>query len=682
MGAIPSFNGRVPTYYASQVNLRQVSGTNVDLLKVQGQLSTLKRVNRPSDDPVASTLIDRLNREIASTDQRERNLTHASSTLNTIDQIIGQLNDSVRDAKQIASSQVGVGSDTGTRRQQAEVINATIKEVFAAMNRDYAGIRLFAGSASSTKPISEFNGGFRYHGEGHGLTTDLGDGVDFPITVPADLAVGALSARVKGTVDLNPRVTAATKVSDLRGNALGQRLGSLTVNIDPGTGPVSALVDLSNADTVGDVADLIESAIRQTDAGALTGVYPTGVDVLDTGLGLNISAGYSITFTDGPTGTTAQALSLKGFTFNAGSPFNTAPGADLNPMVTDETLLGDLLPGGVSPTFGGVVFTAGGRSGSVTTSATMTVGEFKEAVKRLNLGVRVEINGSKDSIDVLNEVAGQRMSVSESTSGAATTLGIRTLQAGMATSVFNDGRGVDIADGAVNPITGLPDAAKNVDFRVTLSNGASFDVDLVAADMGSVQGVLDRINASAASAGQSIGTGAGQFIARLSTSGNGIELSDTHGGGSPVSVSSLNGRAAEDLGLLDGGATGGTPAVLAGSDRTSVRVDGLLGTLIELRDALLNDDVRGITLAGGRLDADLDRLATAQGTVGGRVRRVEDAVLKLKDTDELNKSVKSQMEDLDVIEASGRFALLQTQLQAGYSVVAQTRQLSLINFLR
>jgi flagellin-like hook-associated protein FlgL len=681
MGAIPSYLGRVPTLLASQVNLRQVSGTNADLLRTQTQLTSLKRVNRPSDDPVASTLIDRLNRDIASTDQRERNLTHASSTLNTIDQVIGQLTDSVRDAKQVASSQVGVGSDTATRRQQASVIDATIQEVFAAMNRDYAGIQLFGGSATATRPISQFNGAFRYHGEGEGLVTDLGDGVDVPITIAADLAVGALSARVQGAFDLNPRVTPSTKVSDLRGNALGQTLGSLTVNIDPGTGPVSATVDLSNAETVGDVADLIESAIRQTVPGALTGAYPAGVDVLNNGLGLNIAAGHTITFTDGPSGTTAQALSLSGFTFNTASPFNTNPGSDLNPVVTDETQLGDLLPAS-AVAYGGIVLTAGGRSGTVTTSATMTVGEFKEAVKRLNLGVRVEVSSSGDTINVLNELAGQRLSISESTPGAASSLGIRSILTTTPTKQFNDGKGIEIADGVLNPLTGLPDPAKNVDFRVTLSNGASFDVDLVPGDLGTVQDVLNRINTAAAAAGQTIGTGAGQFQARLSATGNGIELSDTHGGPSAIVVAKLNGRAAEDLGLLDAKATTGTPATLAGSDRTSVRVDSLFSTLIELRNALQNDDVRGITLAGGRLDADLERLATAQATVGGRAKRVEDAVDKLKDTDTLNKSVKSQLEDLDVIEASGRFALLQTQLQAGYSVVSQTRQLSLINFLR
>lgn len=681
MGSIPSGISRVPSLLASQTTLRQVSSTNVDLLRLQAQISSLKRVNRPSDDPVASTLIDRINRDISTGEQRERNLTHASSTLNTIDQVLGQLSDSVRDAKQIASSQVGVGSDAATRRQQAGIIDATIKELFAAVNRDYAGLQLFGGSRTSGRPVESFLNGYRYTGDTDGLHTDLGDGIDFPITIGADMAIGSLSARVKGSIDLNPRLNAATRVSDLRGNAEGRTLGSMTITINPGGPPVSATVDLSDAQTVGDVAKQIESAIRQADPAALTGAFPTGVSVLNNGLGFNLAAGYTVTFADGPSGETARALSLDNFSFTPAFPFNTTVGADLNPVITDRTTLAELNPS-TAVAYGDVVFNAGGRTGTVTTSAGMTVGEFKEAVRRLNLGVRVEIGESGNSIDVLNEVAGQRLSISESTPGAASTLGIRSLMTSTPISVFNDGRGVEIADGVLNPISGLPDAAKNVDFRVTLSDGTGFDVDLVPADMATVQTVLDKINASAVTAGYTLGTGANQFIAQLTPAGNGIQIRDTLGGPGNVAVTKLNGPAAEDLGLLNGTAAAGNPATLAGSDRTSVRVDSLFSTLIDLRDALQNNDTIGITLAGGRLEEDLDRLATSRAAVGGRAQRIDDAIDKLSDTDTLNKSVKSQLEDLDLIEASGRLSLLQTQLQAGYTVAAQTRNLSLLNFLQ
>jgi len=161
----------------------------------------------------------------------------------------------------------------------------------------------------------------------------------------------------------------------------------------------------------------------------------------------------------------------------------------------------------------------------------MTVGELREQVRRLGIGVRMEINGDGDRLDVVNEVSGFRMSVSEGGSTAATTLGIRTLSASTLLSEFNDGRGVQIADGQINPLTGLPDADRNVDFEVTLTDGSSFVVDLTPADTGTVADVLAKINADAAAAG--VG---GVFNATLGTGGNGIVFEDTAGGGGPGSA--------------------------------------------------------------------------------------------------------------------------------------------------
>ena len=684
MSALPSGISRVPNLLASQLTLRQISGTNVSLLKLQEQLSSFKRINRPSDDPVASTLLDKINSDLATSTQRARNFDNASSTLNTMDQVIGQLSDQVLNAKSVASSQVGAGSDSATRAQQASVIDSIINGVTAGLNRDYTGIHLFAGSSTASAPIQYFNGGYRYAGGGDGLRTDLGEGIDFPITLGADAVAGAQSAQVKSTVDLNPRLTPSTNLSDLRGPITGKQLGTMDITITTGGVPMVVTADLSHAATIGDVANIVESAIRTASPGALAGAYPGGVSVNSDRLGVNVAAaGTTITFSDSASGSTATALGLSNFTYDNLNPNNPSAGADLNPVVTDATTFGDLFAGAGAST-GDVLFRVGSYSGTVTTTPGMTLGDFKEAVRRLNIGARVEIDASGNTINAFNEVSGLRMSIEEGATGgnAATALGIRTLMTSTAASSLNDGRGVQIADGVINPLTGAPDPAKNVDFQITLSTGATFNVDLVPGDLASMQGILNRINASAAAAGISVGAGPGQFNAALTRTGNGIALQDTLGGAAALKVTSLNGHAAEDLGLLDGASTAGNPAVLAGSDRSSVRVDGLLSTLIDLRNALSADDSAGITLAGSRLEDEVQRLATARATVGSRAQRIEDETTNLQSRDTLNKSIKSKLQDLDVVQASGSLSLLQTQLQAGLTAAGQTRQLTLLNFLQ
>ncbi|MBL0928177.1 MAG: hypothetical protein IBJ11_11090 [Phycisphaerales bacterium] len=675
MSGISTTYGRAPTLMGSMIALRHISGTQLSLLDVQTQISSNRRFQKASEDPVAAALITSLDRKLELTGQRERNLSHASSVLGTIDGSLGDLSDLLREAKTVASSQIGVGSDGATRAQQAAVIGSIIDRLYAAMNGKYADLSLFAGGRTGGPALEAFGDGYRYLGDRSGLRTDLGPGIDFPITISANDVVGSLSARVSGDVDLNAAVTGGTRIDDLRGPRTNRALGALQVTINSGGPPVVVSVDLTGAETVGDVTARLESAIRQADPAALAGTFPGGITTTDTQFQVNIAnPAVSITFQDGPGTETARALGLDGFTYSSTAATNTDPSRDLNPRVTAGTALASLLP--TPPlTFGGIRITNGGRSGTVNTSPTMTVGELIEAVRRLNVGVRAEIGAGGDTLDFINEVAGARMSIEEAGGTAATTLGVRSLKASTLLSAFNDGRGVQIADGQINPVTGLPDPNRNTDFRVTLSDGTTaFDVDLRPQDMQNVQTLLARINAASG--------GAGGFVADIDPATNGIRFRDTAGGAQPLRVSRLNGYAADDLGLLDAASTsGGGGATLVGSDRSKVRVDSAISTLIELRQALATNDERGITFAGSRLEADLDRLATARATVGARAQRIDGATKQLQDEKLVDQSIKSNLQDTDVAAAATRLSLLQTQLQATLTVAAQTRPLSLLNFL-
>ena len=681
MSSIPSNLTRVPNSLASGILLGGITNANADLLRVQTQLATMQRVNRPSDDPVAAALLNTLDRDLEAAGQLGRNLNTATSMLGVIDQRIGGLNELALEAKTIASSQVGIGSDSATRAQQAVVVDSLISELLSVMNSDYAGVSLFAGTSTGGAAVEAFDAGYRYAGSRGGLSLDLGDDIDFPVTLAADEVAGSFSGRVEGDVDLNPLLTDTTLLRDLRGPLAGvDSLGTLEIEIDDGA-LTTVSVDLSGAETIGDVTDMIENAIReQGPGGVLSGGWGAGVTLGGDRLNINVLAGAQVRFNDGPVGSTATSLGLGGFTYASGSASSTLPNTGLDPAVTDRTTLGQMSPGLPLDFAGQVVIRNGSRAGTVTLDPSMTVEAFREAVARLGVGARVEVDPSGDSLNIVNEVAGTRLSVEETGGLAATRLGLRSLRDTTDLSVFNDGRGVSIADGEVDE-TGAPDPNRNVDFRVTLSDGTSFDVDLEPADVQTVTSLVNRINAQAAAAGVTVGTGPGEFQASLDASVNGIRLADTLGGPGVVSVESLNGFAAEDLGLLDGAQAAGVPATLIGSDRATVRVDSLFTTLIELRDALRSDDERGITLAGGRLEADVERVTVARATVGGRTQRVEASERRLEDRTLLDETTRSLLRDLDYTEAATRFNLLQTQLQASLTTAAQSVPLSLLNFL-
>lgn len=684
MSSIPSNLNRAPNALISQLARSSLARTNVDLLELSEQIYSNKRIVRPSDDPIGASLLSVVNARLAASGQRLRNFDHATSTLNTLDQTLAEISSIAQEAKTIAADQIGSTSDAQTRRAQAQVVESLIQELFSLSNRKYADVHVLGGERTGAPPVQRFFDGFRYAGRGEGLRTDLGDELSTPITIGADLAFGALSARVEGDVDLNPSVTRTTLLADLGGaRGLGVSAGAIQIAIDDGTPPpTSVQVDLTNAVTVNDAINAIESAIRAADPGALSGAYPGGVDVnaAGTGFAFNVSAGYSLTLSDQGGGTTAADLGLAG-------PALAGPAAtqasDLNARLTPATRFGQFNPS--SPFIAGdIVFRNAGRTGTVSVDASTTIADFQRAVAGLGLGVRAEISTDGRSLNVVNEVSGHRLAIEESGAGTltATSLGIRSFSPSTALSDFNAGRGVGIAHGQLNPVTGLPDANRNVDFEVSLSDGTTFTVDLVPSDLDDVGGVLSAINLAALNAGLALGTGAGQFLATLADGANGLVLRDSLGGGSPVSVRTLNGTAAEDLGLLDGVSTGGVPATLQGEDRSGVRVDSLLTTLIELKLALETNDVRGISFAGERLESDVNRLLSARAIVGGRAQRVEAAQRREEDTQLLDKTVKSSLEDLDLVDASSRYSLLQLVQQSGYAVAARSQSLTLLDFLR
>ena len=110
--------------------------------------------------------------------------------------------------------------------------------------------------------------------------------------------------------------------------------------------------------------------------------------------------------------------------------------------------------------------------------------------------------------------------------------------------------------------------------------------------------------------------------------------------------------------------------------------DGLITRLIRLRDALLANDERGITLAGEGLDEDVSRIAEVRADIGVRSRRLATATEREEDLRILDQSLASDIRDLDFSEAAVRFSLLQQQLQAGLSSASRLVQISLLDFLR
>lgn len=692
MSSIPANLSRVPNMLSSQLLLSALSRTNVDLLTIQQQMASGKRVTRYSDDPIAAGAIGVLQQRLAQGSQVLQNLSLAQNTLDFADSSLGDATDLVHEAKSIASGQIGVTSTTATRSTQAVVIDGMLNSLYQLANRQTNGLYIFGGSTATSAPVVEMHGGYRYVGRGSGLIAQLGSASDVPITIGGDNAIGASSARLKGTVDLNPGLTGSTRLTDLSGGrSFGISKGTVQFSFNGGP---TATVDLSLADTVQDVQNALTSAIQQYETdNSVTVLGPGGVSLSGGSISINVIGGLPnppLTFTDIGTGQTAADLGLSQSAFTASVP----NGKDLNPRLNLLTPLSAV--SGLTTPLGTIRFrftsSAGAAVTDVDLSSAQSIDDIRNLIESQVQGVRVQVNAAGNGIDIFNEVAGPSLSI-EPTGTApdtASQLGIRSLGFATRTADYNDGRGVRIVDGRADPVTGTVTRALNTDLRITLGNGQAFDVDFRPQDLVDTQSIIARINAEfTAAVGQPPVNAsapvltAGDFAAGLSTSGNGITLTQTLGGTpTAIQVEKLNNSSAiQDLGLSTGTYNAGS-ATFTAQDPAAISVDNIFTALVRLRDALRADDSNGITVAGGALDDQVDRLSQSRALVGVYANRILAATNRQTSENTTNEAVRSQLQDVDYSEASIRFTLLRTQLQAALQTGASSQNLSLLDFLR
>jgi len=672
MSILPTGLSRAPDLLRSQVNLAQITRSNLDILRVQNQLATGRLINRTSDDAVRAASISILDGRLDRAAQWQRNLDHAQSSLNVLDAALGDASDTVLDAKTIASTEVNFGVTPEERSSQAILVNSMIGDLFNLGNRTSVAGHIFGGSVPGRAPFEEFLGGYRYVGEGPGITTDLGLDSGVPLTLGANNAIGATSVRVRGVADLTPNLGGDTRLADLRGGrGLGISLGRIEFSVD---GSARHQVDLTGADTAQDVADRLAFELRAYEADSGTTVLEgSGVSFTGGALSIDVAAGRSLQFFDVGSGAVAQDLGLASPTFTDAAP----GGTDISPKLTWTTPI-SLLGGGP---LGSLTLKNAGNTRIVDLSSAETFDDVRNLIEGSGLGLRVLINEGATGLDVLNEVStgsAGAMSIEETPGGGmtATRLGIRTLAAETRISDFNDAKGVRIVDGAVDPLTGLPDPAKNTDFAITLGDGREFTVDLRPQDLTTVSTLLARINSQA----QTQGIIPADFTAGLTNGANGLAFTQNAAFPGPIQVKQLNGsQSFSDLGLDEGSYDAGS-ATFVSTDRAKVRVDNLFTQMLDLRDSLAGNDTSGITLAGERLEQSVSRVAETRALVGGFTQRVQSATERRQDQELIDQKTRSELRDLDYSEAATRFTALQTQLSAGLQVASMSTR-TLLDFL-
>ncbi|MEL7484077.1 MAG: hypothetical protein AAFN41_06950, partial [Planctomycetota bacterium] len=578
MSSIPSNISRSPSLLIQQIQLANITRTNLSLFDAQAQLSTGRSLLRPSDNPVAAVTVSALDDSIERSSQRLRNIDQADTNLALIETSLSEANDLLLSAKSIASEQVNLGSTSTERTNQAAVVDSLLAGLLEQMNRQSVDNYLFGGSRISRQPFEEFGTGILYTGESDGLTTDLGLGTSLPVTLSGIDTVGE-PGRVNGTVNLDPQLTDETRLSDLNGGrGLGVSTGPVQLLISGAAEPIQ--LDLTNADTIEDVVARIESAIQSYETtNAVTVLGPGGVGFAGERFTIDVAAGASVSFAEVGTGSTTRDLGLTtdaGFTFDA----TNADGIDLDPKLTLRSSVASLA--GLAGPLDEIQIRNAGRLSRVDLTGAATIEDIKNRIETAGTGVRVDINANRTGIDIVNLVSAepdQSLSISEVTGGEETAnlLGIRTFSETTRIDRLNDGRGVRVLSGRTDPETGLAAPELDIDFEIGLGDGSAVTVNLRPEDLTNAGTLVARINAEAASQG----VAPGDFQAQLGNGDRGLILTQNPAFAGDLTVSQRNNsQAAFDLGLLNG-EYDAVSATFAGEDRAQVVTDTVFTRLLQ-----------------------------------------------------------------------------------------------------
>ncbi len=181
---------RITEVMRYQSLLQDVAQAQERAMKAQQQVSSGKRISKPSEDPVAASDILRLNSENNEGEQYSRNLTFAKSKLQATDGIldnIQQIVERVRNLGQLGfgNSQLGPGYVTE--------ITALRDQLVTAANTTYAGRYIFGGTVTTTAPyVKNPDSTVTYNGNDQDMPLEINRGLTVQTQVSGDLFSGSV----------------------------------------------------------------------------------------------------------------------------------------------------------------------------------------------------------------------------------------------------------------------------------------------------------------------------------------------------------------------------------------------------------------------------------------------------------------------------------------------------------
>ncbi|HOD65428.1 MAG TPA: flagellar hook-associated protein FlgL [candidate division Zixibacteria bacterium] len=616
-------------------------------LRLETQMSSGRRINQPSDDPVGTQRDLGYRTELAKGEQYRSNIEQAQTWMQSYDTILGDLKDIVSSAKEIAVAMANGVYDDVTRNGAAAEVESLYERILQLATSELEGRQVFSGHRTTTKALTSTATGVVYRG-------DTGQ-IDYQIEASARLTVNLIGSEVflrqlrpvGAEADLDAGVSGGTLVADLHNGAgIDTAPGTFTIT-DLNLG-LTSTIDVSGAATLNDVIAAINAQLAADGITSLTarpGAEGNNLmlDTSETGL---ISAATALARLNSGNGVDLQPGQIR-----------VTDGAGINEVIdfSGAATVGDIIAAFnahmSAAGYGGVTMglNAAGTGLAITDAGAPPLGlRIEEVAPDQTTAANLGLAGTVGSLLVGADLAPTAaFRVAETTGTTATDLGL-------AGDITGDFAGNDL-DPRLQPTTPLASLQHGLGLgegEIVLRQGErTRTIALDAPGMVTVQDLIDALN------------GCGLDItAAINAGGRGIQIDNNDSTRSLVVADVGNGRAAKALG------------VWGGAD--------LMGSMLLLIESLRADDQEGTGRLLQNLDDGIEHLLNQRASVGARDIRLERTHSRLTDLELGFTKLLSEVEDADMTKLVTDLATYENNYQAALMASARIIQPSLLDFLQ
>ena len=623
---------------------RNLSLSQARLLRLQTMASSGRRINKPSDDPIGITKDLGFRSALSDISQYMKNINQAESWLTFSDSAIGNINELIINAKELAVQLSNDTYDPNARMGGAIQIKDIFNQILDAANSKFEGNYIFSGNRTNVQPFRVSTFGVIYQGDYNNISLETESSSYLSINSTGDFLTAPVRTLGDGQ-DLNP-ILQNNLWLDYLNNGEGINMGDGQFLIRTLNGEYN--VDMSAARNVQDVLDAMNGAGIPNFTASISDAF-AGFQMEDT-------SDHQITI-DTP-------LSM----------LNNGTGVDLAGAVRFEVLSGPIVDVDLSAaaTVGDVVDAINAQLGAGgINNVTASIHPDKNAlvitdsnVAPLNLIISEGIPGAHtaENLGLLGEVVGEfegellnpvHFAVAESAPGEETAKSLGLLgstsvniisgedinpQMSYFTLLSTLNNGTGLSPGSFRIINGDEDSIINLSSLANDPNATIMDV-------------IKLINSSGA-----------DVEARINDQQTGIILFSKVEGRSLMVVEVNDDRLAMDLGIF------GSP--------------DLLGTMMVLEKSLERDNTEEIGLSLDTFDKALSRVLLERADLGARLNRAELSSYRMLTSEFLVTSRLSEVEDVDIARVITDILSAEAAYQAALASAARMIQPSLLNFLR